>query len=399
MTEPRLTALKVGYKGEIHRLRIDLTNSTYEQVDKLFQETYSLEPNTFVMQYYTPAGKRVVVKDQATYEEVCKIYLEDDQEQVKSLKFMAQTRTSAALYEATEPILKAIEKLLAQLNKMAAEVSRKAKDEDWEGQCRRKMTITGEVIHKVAKDVHDFSRDSIKMTGVALNDAAQVSGEAINQAAQVSGGALNQAAEEARKAISLINAQVQEFPYEDVVEEATEGIKLATTEIHNFAQEFISQVSQEFGIHETFSVPAPVPAPVHQAEEPIPQPQTAAAAPVESDAESSPVENAVEEAVQAPPSPIEEAVMVAPPSPIAGAVMVEAEIESNASTPNCSDDEWDVVANPDTEEEEHSIWETQLTLIREIFSSCDASQVTNLLELHSGNVHEVLNVLAEQQQN
>lgn len=384
MAEPRLTALKVGYKGEIHRLRIDLTCSTYEQVDKLFQETYNLEPKTFVMQYYTPAGKRVVVKDQATYEEVCTIYLEDDQEHVKSLKFMAQSKTSAALYEATEPILKAIEKLLAQLNKVATEVSLKAKDEDWEGQCRRKMTVTGEVIHKVAKDVHDFSRDSIQMTGVALNDAAQVSS-----------GALNQAAEEARKAISLVNAQVQEFPYENAVGEATEGLKLATNEIQNFAQEFIFQVSQEFGISETFSVPVSVP----QAEKTTPQPQKTAAAPVESEPESVPVEIAVEETFQIPHSPIEDVVMVAPPSPIEGAVLVEAEIESNASTPNCSDDEWDVVANPDTEEEEHSIWETQVTLIREIFPSCEVSNITNLLELHSGNVHEVLNVLAEQQHN
>merc|ERR1712063_127998 len=49
--EANQTALKLNYKGELHRLRVDLRTFSLDALMALFAETFHLAPGSFVVQY------------------------------------------------------------------------------------------------------------------------------------------------------------------------------------------------------------------------------------------------------------------------------------------------------------------------------------------------------------
>uniref|UniRef100_M4BKU9 PB1 domain-containing protein n=1 Tax=Hyaloperonospora arabidopsidis (strain Emoy2) TaxID=559515 RepID=M4BKU9_HYAAE len=49
--DAKQTALKIKYKGDLHRLRVDLTSFSLEAITALFAETFNLVPGSFVVRY------------------------------------------------------------------------------------------------------------------------------------------------------------------------------------------------------------------------------------------------------------------------------------------------------------------------------------------------------------
>jgi len=190
--------MKIGYKGEIHRVRVELQELNFATLENLFHDTFGLQEAQYVIQYFNVDQTRHVVRDQTSLEKCLAMH----GSQETSLKFLAQSKHSAALYDVTEPILKALEKLMVQLQEAMRKLKEKAKEEDWEGKCRRSMEATGEAIQLAAKD--------------------------------------------ARDSIYKCKEEVEGFPYSEVLEDTTETIKKAARDISVFAQQIAEDVAKEF---------------------------------------------------------------------------------------------------------------------------------------------------------
>ncbi|KAJ0410704.1 hypothetical protein ATCC90586_008289 [Pythium insidiosum] len=335
-SEPRMTALKIAYKGELHRIRVDISSFSFEDLSALFSQTFALAPGSFVVQYNDPEGDVLNVTSQPEYVEACHIFLSNANE-VKSLRFSAVTRAHVAFQEnVAEPIVKAIEKLVETL-KVAVE---KVKQEQWAQRAHAGMEHTGDVLGRAAKD----ARESIC---AASKDAHETLCAASKEARE----SFTAASKEARESLSAAGKTIQEMPFDQMLKETTDGLKAAAEGISSFALELVDEL-KKIQIANTDAAaavavqPEPPVAPTHvQVQEP----------------EWEQVEEA---------APIEEAPVV---------VVAEPEVV-------------EVVA-PSADELK---WATQLAVVRDIFPGVATELVIDRLEQCNGNVEVVVNALMEQ---
>ncbi|GLD92719.1 hypothetical protein PINS_up001298 [Pythium insidiosum] len=335
--EPRMTALKIAHKGELHRVRVDLSSFSFEDLVGLFRETFALAPGSFVVQYTDLEGDVLNVTSQPEYVEACHIFLSNADE-VKSLRFSAVSRAQVAFQEnVAEPIVKAIEKLVETL-KVAVE---KVKQEQWAQRAHAGMEQTGDFLGRAAKD----ARESIY---TASKDAHETLCAASKEARE----SLTVASQEARESLSAAGKTIQEIPFDQMLKETTEGLKVVAEGISSFALELVDELKK---IH-------------------IANSETAAAVAVQPEPVAEPAqvqEPEWEQVEQQQAAPIEEAPVV---------VVAEPEVV-------------EVVTPPSAEELK---WATQLALVRDIFPGVATEIVIDRLEQCNGNVEVVVNALMEQ---
>lgn len=280
-------ALKISHNGEIHRSRVDLDTFQIVHLQQLVSQTFGLPVNSFILQYVDPEGDCLNVCSDAEYVEACRVFLSAN-DPVKSLKFSAVTRSHAAFQERIEdPVVSSLENLVQALTTAANAVKRQ----------RWPQTVATEV------------RGS-------LNAARQT---------------------------------VADAPYEQVLRDTTDSLRLAAEGFSSFAQGIVSDISQQ----------APAPA--------VAVPEVPVAAPV-----------VVETPVQEEPS----LAVVAEEVPVAQEVAAPV-VAVEAVVP---------AAFSDAEVK----WAEQLSIVGAMLPSVNTERVIDLLERTNGNIEQVVDVLMEE---
>jgi histone H3/H4 len=332
-----MTALKLGYKGEIHRLRVDLVGFELAQLQGLFEATFGLGAGSFVVQYTDPEGDCVNVTSDDEFAEACRVF-QSGAEEAKALRFTAVSRTQIAFQEnVTEPILKALEKLVETLNAAMDKV----KHEQW------------------AQKAQTTAQTGLDHTNEALRVAAKEARDSLHAARQtLQEIPFDQIVKDTTEGLNAARQSLQEIPFDQLVKDTTDGLKSAAEGISDFAKEVVGELKN----YNSTVTPAVVPA------------ETAAQEVV--------IDEAVEIAPRAAAGSDSEWEEVSEHTPAAEvAVAQEVEVEEAAA--------------PVVSEEELK-WATELSMIRDFLPSVEAARVIDRLEQCNGNVEVVVNAFMEE---
>ncbi|CCI43807.1 unnamed protein product [Albugo candida] len=196
--------LKLVFKGEVHRIRINLEALTLEELHNAFIRTFKLSPGAYIIQYKDSEGDYLNVVTDAEFDEARQLHTNGETTDSKVLRFNAILRHQAVFQESVaEPILKAIDKLMETLN-IAMD---KVKNEEW------------------AQKAHN---------GVAHTRVA-----------------VKQVADGARESIIMARQNMQEISFDQVLKETAEGLSSVAESISSYAQDIVGKNAQAAGAEDS----------------------------------------------------------------------------------------------------------------------------------------------------
>ncbi|KAF0717748.1 Aste57867_2117 [Aphanomyces stellatus] len=362
MEQQQLTAIKVGYKGEIHRLRVDLAGFKYEDLNALFESTFTLAPGSFVIQYKDQESDHVNVKSTADFDEACSFFLSST-DVVKSLRFIAVPSTQAVFQEnVADPVLKVIEQLVKSLN----EAMEKVKQEQYLAKAHENARVFASKAQENAGVWSVKAQEAMSTTGVALNETlahtSVIVNEKLAEAGAVLGPIANKTVEESKAAFEAakkslneiefdkIKQSLNEIEFDRIMKDATDGMKSAAAVASTYAANLVNELNK-----------------------------------LKEQADAAPAAMVVEAVAAPAPVEVEATPVAVPIVEIAPAAEVVAEAE------------WEQVQDEVTAPAVvvESKWAAQMMLIREVFPSADDVAVEALLDASNGDVHVVLNQLVD----
>ncbi|GAB9462864.1 Ubiquitin system component cue [Globisporangium polare] len=343
--------IKICYKGEIHRFRLDVDNYAYESMLELFRHTFTLKEGTFVLQYTDPDGDVVTIADEVEFRASLETFKEPETKRYRTVRYTAAPRHQVVFQEnVADPILKAIEKLVETL----AAAMEKVKHEDWKLRAQSGVDATNDALKSAAADARESllsARQSIQE--IPFDQMLKETTEGIKAAAE---------------GISVFAKEVvEEMKKEKLVQDAAEGLKTAAESVSVFAKDAVDEL-KNMQLPGGMAVYMPSPVPMY----------TEAAA-------NTTVEPAQEEVVAA-----EVVAEVAETAPVSADSDWE-QVAEQVTTPAVEEEIVEVVVS-----EEEKKWAAQLATIRDIFPNVDAVRAIERLEQTSGNVELVLNALMEE---
>ncbi|CAK4683911.1 hypothetical protein LEN26_005813 [Aphanomyces euteiches] len=387
--EQNMTAIKIGYKGEIHRIRVDLTAFKFEDLQALFEATFNLTRDSFVVQYKDGEGDVVNVKSTEEYEEACRLFTAAT-DSTKSLRFTAVPTTQVVFQQnVAEPILKVIEQLVQSLNEAMEKVKREqwaAKAQEnarafatkaqenagewasqaqvnagvWSVKAQEAMASTGAVLNEQFSKTGDVLSEKLAQTSTVVNEKLAEAGAALAPIANKTVEESKAAFEAAKKSLNdiefdKIKQALNEIEIDRLMKDASDGVKSAADVAAAYAQNLVNELNKlkQHTATDAVVVETPVAVPVA--------------------------------------APVDEVVEAAPAEPTVQVVVEQAAAETPAEA------EWEEVqdetsAAPSPEE---SKWAAQLALVREVFPDANTAAVIDLLEAAKGDVHVVLNQLVD----
>ncbi|EQC35197.1 hypothetical protein SDRG_07426 [Saprolegnia diclina VS20] len=191
-------ALKIGFKGEIHRIRIDLPAFGYDDLVALFEATFQLPLSTFALQYKTQDATFASVASAADFDAACAA-----QASAGSLRFFAVSKTEATLHEnVSEGIRKALATISGALDKV--------KHEPW-----------------------------VQDTGAAINHA------------------YTKTFEESKSTLASAKKSLQDIEVDKLMEETKVNLRTVATGVSAYAQDLVESLQKKPAAAET-TAPPPV---------------------------------------------------------------------------------------------------------------------------------------------
>ncbi|KAF0696399.1 Aste57867_12817 [Aphanomyces stellatus] len=200
-----LTALKIGFRGEIHRIRVDLSSFDLPNLQALFETTFNLCPDSFVVQYKDEQSNFVNVHSTDEFQTACCILLTQatagEHDVGKSLRFFAVPTTEATFHANVSTSI------------------RRALDSFNDALQPQQLSAT------------------LSHTGAVLNDTLHQTGTTLGHVYQ-------KTVEESKVAFDHAKKSWHDIEFERALHETAENIKVAAAGVSMYTQELVQNIQK-----------------------------------------------------------------------------------------------------------------------------------------------------------
>ncbi|CAK4077443.1 unnamed protein product [Aphanomyces euteiches] len=226
------TALKIGFRGEIHRIGVDLTSFGLPNLHAVFENTFGVLPGTYVVQYKDVDSNVVNVVTTEDFDTACCILLTmNESSSAKTLRFFAVL----------------ISKQTSIFDKVSTTV-RQALDS----------------IHN-SKPSEQRSEDQ---TGATLTDTIHQTSASLGHTLQET---LQKTVDGSKVVLDQAKKSWHDVELEHTLKQAAENIKVAAAGVSMYTQELVENI-QKLHIAKPSTAPAPEPSPAPPITVPAPTP-------------------------------------------------------------------------------------------------------------------------------
>lgn len=203
MASPQLS-IKLNYQGEIHRLRIQLSKFTLQDLHRLFELTYEL-PEGYNLQYKDNEGEICTIGSDVEFQEACRVFLQLSEDK-KTMSFFVTDKQANAALDKMAPVIKALEEFAEQVSAAVHDIATKAKESEIPRKAVDYATVTGQKCCTTVKETIPVVEAKASEASKAMQEGAMKLHEQAKEQLPV----MQEKAKEASKAVQAQAAKLQE---------------------------------------------------------------------------------------------------------------------------------------------------------------------------------------------